>query len=369
VLLSNELCMLRNTYINSTPLRLLRMMNNQLSLLPGSGHLTRLVDIEALSDNLETSLTDLTGKRVFFRSDFSKESVPLQNLESNFGTPAYEAKKFAPTSRERQIIAIDSSSVLIGETEDGSIYAGRVAIVSASKNRIRAHFRAGPIIFYINQKSLSKELDTKLPRKVLKAILSDISIAERFIRIKLERSAQIQVARTNSDALILVDGSLRASVLETGSLSLRELERSAEENFNQLVGFSKTSNLKFVCNAAGILQNIAKSEVYFDITDTLRVFAPSLENRVLVAKFSQNSQVFRLDLSRSNAEEDSQVLADLKHNDCFFRGYPETLRLAHHLSVFDSFTVSSTRSFLSKKFGLVRIPSDDLRATILGKLV
>ncbi len=361
--------MLRKIYIDSTSIRILRMMNNQLSLVPASASLSKLVDIEALSDNLDRSLNDLTGKKVFFRSDFSKESVPLQNLESTVGQLPYEAKNFAPNPRERQIIAIDSSSALIGETDDGSIYAGRVAIVSTSKDRVRSHCRAGPFIFYINQKSLSRELDTKLPRKVLKAILSDSSIAERFIRIRLERSAQIQIARTNSDTLILVDGSLRSSVLETGALCLHELERSAEDNFNQLLGFSKSSSLKFVCNAAGILQAGGRSGTFFDITDTLRVFVQGLESRVLVAKFSQNSHVFRLDLSRSNAEEDSQILADLKYNDVFFRGYPETLRLAHHLSVFDAFTVSSTRSFLSKKFGLIRIASDDLRATILGKLV
>jgi len=79
--------------------------------------------------------------------------------------------------------------------------------------------------------------------------------------------------------------------------------------------------------------------------------------------------VFRVDVSRCNVEEDSQVLGDLKQNDLFFRGYPETLRLAHHLSVFDSSTISSTRSYLSRRFGLIHIPSDDLRATVLGKLV
>jgi hypothetical protein len=37
--------------------------------------------------------------------------------------------------------------------------------------------------------------------------------------------------------------------------------------------------------------------------------------------------------------------------------------------VFDSSTISSIRSYLSRKYRLINIPSDDLRATILGKLV
>jgi hypothetical protein len=345
------------------------MMNNQLSLVPRKDSIQQLFNMEALSENLNQSLTDLTGKKVYFRSDFSKEVIPLQNIETDSRHPPYNVCNFSQSPRERQIIAIDSSCVLVGETEDGSIFAGRVAIVSSSRKRSLTHCRAGPFIFYINQKSLSVESKSGLSAKVIRAILSDTTIAERFIRTKLERSAQLQVARSNSDALVLVDGSLRSSILETEPFSLRELERTTEENFNQLVGISKSSSLRFVCNAASLLQAVGKGGTYFDISETMRIFILNLQNRVLVSKFSQNSQVFRVDMSRANAEEDPQVLADLKYNDVFFRGYPETLRLAHHLSVFDSFTVSSIRSFLSKKFGLIPVATDDLRAMILGKLV
>ena len=107
-------------------------MNNQLRLIPGPSSLHQLVDIETLSDSLDNSLADLTGKKVFFRSDFSKESIPLQNMESGTRQLPYSVQDFAEIPRERQVIAIDSSCALVGETEDGSIFAGRVAIVSAS---------------------------------------------------------------------------------------------------------------------------------------------------------------------------------------------------------------------------------------------
>jgi hypothetical protein len=345
------------------------MMTNQLNVVPTATALEKLVDVESITESLDNSLTTLFGKRIFFRSDFSRESIPLQMKEESQKTIPYQIRTFARTSRDRQIIGIDSSCALIGETEDGPIFAGRVAVVGSFRANTRAHCRAGPFIFYMSHETLEEELRRSLPAKVIKAILSDIGLAERFIRIRLERSAQLQVARIHSDAIILVDGSLRSSVLEMPTLSLKELERSAEENFNQLVGFSKTSSIRFVANLAGMLQSTGRCNCYCDITDPLRIFAQRLDGRVLLAKFAQNSRVFRVDMSRVNAEEDPQVLADLKANDIFFRGYPETLRLAHHLSVFDSFTVSSTRSYISKKFGLIRVPSDDLRATILGKLV
>jgi hypothetical protein len=218
-------------------------------------------------------------------------------------------------------------------------------------------------------KYLSEEIRNSLPQKALRAISSDNSIAERFIRLRLERSAQILSAKTNGDSIVLVDGSLKSSFLETMGMSLRDLENAAEENQNQIVGVGKSSSLRIVSKAANLLQSIGSGETYFDITDTMRIFFSSKESRVLVVKFSPNASVFRVDMSSRNSEEDPKVLGDVKGNDLLFRGYPETLRLAHHLAVFDSSTISSIRSYLSKKYRLIHIPSDDLRATILGNLV
>ena len=345
------------------------MMNNQLNLVPGTNETRQLIDLESITGDFDSSLSRLAGKRVFFRSDFSREVIPLQNLEAIPKAAPYQLHSFSPEPRDREIIGIDSSCALIGETEDGSIFAGRVAIVNSVNRKITNYCRAGPFIFYMNQKSLSEELGRKLPQKAIKALISDNSLAERYIRIRLERSAQLHAARTNTDSVILIDGAIRSSLLETRALCLKELEEEAKNNFNQLIGVSKSSSLRFVSSAALTLQSIARGDVYFDITDSLRMFSMNLESRVLVARFSPNSQVFRVDMSRANGEKDEQCLADLKKNDIFFRGYPETLRLAHHLSVFASSTISSTRSYLSKKYGLIQVPSDDLRATILGKLV
>jgi len=342
-------------------------MNNQLNIVPQLE--TPLFNLEALAGNQEASLSTLSGMKVFFRSDFAKEAIPLQNLESASGECPYPIRSFAAESKERSVVAIDSSCALIGETEQGSIFAGRVAVVNALGSKITRYYRAGPFIFYMTMKYLSEHLRNYLPQKALRAIASDNSLAERFIRIKLERSAQLLSSKVNSGSIILIDGALKSSSLESKDHGLKELEESTESNENQLVGLGKSSALRIVSRAANLLQTFGDGETYFDITDTVRLFFSATEARVLVAKFSPNSPVFRIDLSRKNSEMDSIVLSDLKRNDLFFRGYPESLRLAHHLSVFDSSTISSIRSFLSRKYGLIHIPSDDLRATILGKLV
>jgi hypothetical protein len=342
-------------------------MNNQLNVVPQVE--TSLFDLESLGYSPEDSLSTLSGMKVFFRSDFSKETIPLQNLESLPAQCPYQIRSFSPDSKEREIIAVDSSCVLIGETEEGSIFAGRVARVCAKGSKVVSYHRAGPFVFYMTIKYLSEQLRNALPQKSLRAIASDNSLAERFIRMKLERSVQILSARISSESIILVDGSLKTSSLETRGQGLRELERTAERNQNQLMGIGKSSALRIVSNAATLLQRVGSGETFFDITEAVRLFFSSTESRILVAKFSLNSPVFRVDVSRWNSEDDSGVLAGLKKNDLFFRGYPESLRLAHHLSVFDSSTVSSIRSFLSRKYGLIHVPTDDLRATILGKLV
>ncbi len=359
--------MLRNIYYNMTSLPLLRMMNNQLSVVP---HVeTSLFNLESIAGNHEDSLSTLCGMKVFFRSDFAKETIPLQNLDLVIGDCPYEVRNFSSESKERQVTAIDSSCVLIGETEQGAIFAGRVAIVTAKASETPRYYRAGPFIFYMTMEYLLGQARNALPQRALRAITSDNSLAERFIRIKLERQAQILSAKINSGSIILIDGALKTSTLETRGNGLRELEKAAEENENQILGIGKSSALRIVSNAANLLQKVGGGETYFDITETVRLFFTSVEARILVARFSLNSPVFRVDSSRRNSEDDAAVLSDLKRNDLFFRGYPETLRLAHHLSVFNSSTISSIRNFLSRKYRLIHVPTDDLRATILGKLI
>lgn len=350
-------------------------MNNQLNVIPQN----QINDSQDYLDlrnafnreNLQSRLALLSGKKVFFRSDFTKEAIPLQTLGDMADSAAipFQLRELSASPRERFVVAVDSSCALIGETEDGSIYAGRVAIVYASRSKIVKYCRAGPIIFYLDPQAIQSDLGSKVSPKVTRLVLNDRALAEKFIRLRLERVAQIEAAKLCSDSIILVDGSLRSSILEPHGLSLRELERASEENFNQVLGISKASSLRFISRTATALQSIRKSSVYIDATETVRALIPSIESKVLIAKFGSNCPVFRVDYSYKNAEAESQVLSDVKFNDVLFRGYPETLRLAHHLSVFDASTISSVRGFLSSKYGMVQIPSDDLRATVLGRLL
>lgn len=350
----------------------MRMMSNQLNVIPSNEVGLIGLENEFSKAVLASSLGSLAGKRVMFRTDFSRESMPLQSLakESSTRSAAHLPQEFSPSPRERMIASIDSSCALVGETEEGAIYAGRVATVLSLRGSIQRYYRAGPVIFYLDPSTIQSGLASNVQRRILNMVIQDKSVAERFIRIYLERKAQIQASRILSDAIIVADGALKSSVLERKDATLKAVQEACEENFNQLMGLSKASSLRIVSNGAALLQSYRKAQVFLDVTNAVKALVPSFgSNKITVAKFSLNSPVFRVDFSASNIEDEAQVLSDLKYNDVFFRGYPETLRLAHHLSVFDSATVSSVRSYLAKQYGLIPIPSDDLRATILGKFV
>ena len=366
--------MLRNIYqLAFTLTRQVRKLNNQLNLLPSNK--IGLIDLnnEFCKETLSAPLGSLSGKRVMFSTDSSKEQLALCPLSAgDMGKVPYVLQAFSPTPRERIVASVDSSCALIGETEEGSIYAGRVTTVFSSKGVVLSYQRAGPIIFYLDPTTVETGFGSLCQAKRgLKSILLDRSVAERSIRIFLERKAQIRAAESLSDSIVVVDGSLRGSLLEQKGATIKKLEEEAERNFNQLVGFSKASSIRLISSACSFLQTCRRSMVYIDLTEFAGVLLPYRNpgSRITVAKFSPGVSVFRLDTSSANTEDASQVYSDLKYNDSFFRGYPETLRLAHHLSILDSSIISSIRSYLSKEYGLVQVPSDDLRATILGKLV
>jgi hypothetical protein len=350
---------------------LLRMLSNQLNLLERE---LRPIEIGAQlsSAELSSGLSELSGKKVLFRTDFAKEGLALSSLSDLPSRGQYAVLPFSTEAHQHLVAAVDSSCVLVGETEEGAIYAGRVAAVLAEGKKIAKYYRAGPAIIYLTPQNVRAILGSGFNSKIATLILMDRKAAERFVRIHLERKALLALARSLSNTIVLSDGALRSSSLERTRDSLKELQRTCENNNNQLAGFSKSSSLKIVAGAAAALQACQESSIYMDLTEALRMMFPlacGVSTRIVAAKFSSSSPVFRIDFSEGNSEEDSQVLCDLKFNDCLFRGYPESLRMAHHLSVFDSSAVFSVRSYLSKNYGLVKVPSDDLRATILGKLV
>jgi hypothetical protein len=87
--------------------------------------------------------------------------------------------------------------------------------------------------------------------------------------------------------------------------------------------------------------------------------------RPLLAKISTDGLIFRLDLAGSQ-EPLERVLGVVLWNDAFPSGYPESLKAAHHLSVFSRAEDQALKALVTKRFKLRQLPTFPLRTVALG---
>jgi hypothetical protein len=82
---------------------------------------------------------------------------------------------------------------------------------------------------------------------------------------------------------------------------------------------------------------------------------------------NNNSPVLRADIVTANCNKD-ESLAKLLGNDAIAEGYPETLRLAHHISTFTTTEVSCLRGHVLSNYDVTELAAEDLRRTLLGSI-
>jgi hypothetical protein len=123
-----------------------------------------------------------------------------------------------------------------------------------------------------------------------------------------------------------------------------------------LVGFSKSGNLIFSETAVSSLTNFRAPSYHLLEDGTVKT---------LLAKFSPDGLVFRLDLAKS-PEVIETTLGRILWNDAFSAGYPESLKVAHHLSIFSRADDQALRAYVTKRFRLRRLPTFTLRSVALG---
>jgi len=85
----------------------------------------------------------------------------------------------------------------------------------------------------------------------------------------------------------------------------------------------------------------------------------------VLAKFSSNGLVFRLDIANTD-EPPGVVLGRILWNDSFSAGYPESLKVAHHLSVFTKADDQALKAFVTGRFRVRRLSTVMLRSVALG---
>ncbi len=289
----------------------------------------------------------LSGRRFVFNRD-GKETYPFDDWETGDG----EALRMLPAQETVTVASTDSSCILLGETSDSSVYAVRAAVCFASQGVVRGYFRIGPMVIHLSSKG-SCGLPSPLEGYELRVALSDHMIAERIIRNTVEKRVLASLLSFPQRMVVVADGSLKHPLDSYPDLLFRD-----GESGSALIGISKTSALISSNKLSGVVSR-AKGPAYAPVEDGAV--------HTLLAKFAKDGLVFRVDVARSRGRV-PETLGTVLYNDSFSAGYPESLRVAHHLSVFARSEDMALKAYITSRYGLKQLRSFGLRRIALGGL-
>jgi hypothetical protein len=208
---------------------------------------------------------------------------------------------------------------------------------------------------------------SELDHRITKLILFDSESAKRLIRVRVERAIQLELSHHFTDAILLVDGSLRSSVFEHRSHTLKKIVENGSLYKNTVAGISKSTKLRILDKISLPLTKI-KDPGYIDVNLIIKSLVRNTIGDSLLVKFgySYTSPILRLDIA--TADKDIS-LGKILGNDSIARGYPETLQLAHHISTFTCTEVSCLKSHVLNKYDVAEMASEDIRKKLLGSIL
>jgi len=299
---------------------------------------------DAFAELSESAEQELSG-RAFVFSSYGRELYPYFEETDADLVPGC----IIPIKEGRPVASVDSTCVLVGETAQGALYAARTAVGISIEGSLRRFFRLGPILVYATASGLSG-LCPRMPSAELDLLLSDHTVAERFIRNTVERRVVEALSGTEGETIVMADGSLKHPV---GQLASYLLRRAGGRKC--LVGFSKSSNLIL---SEAVVSSLSRTQgpSFYTLDDG--------EINTVLAKFTPDGLVFRLDLA--GPESAQTTLGRILWNDAFASGYPDSLKVAHHLSVFSRAEDQALKAFVAQRFRVRQLHTFPLRKIALG---
>ncbi|MBT0159113.1 DNA double-strand break repair nuclease NurA [Candidatus Bathyarchaeota archaeon A05DMB-2] len=321
---------------------------------------------------LEQSLHSL--KQVQAHQPFQLNQQPIQQAEEHPSSLQLNRTpiQLKPNYQETTIAAIDTSTIKIGETTTGIIIAVRGATVW-KQNRKYHYTRLGPFIFHITEENKNTVYNTLERAYFITRYESPHQSSPNLMQMPtrlaslLERWLQTMIAKTVTDGLILLDGSLTAGTIDTPVHRMREILHQARKNRSIVLAFSKATTLRV--NGYLITDQLPNFEPpYLLETAGLRFKPPTvLQGDVYVAKLNKANYAFRLDIDREiPLHQRLEAVEKLVGNDLYTQGYPETLRLAHILCTFTANEVLAMQHFIARKHGIQLVNRPDMHRLLFG---
>ena len=352
--------------------------NSNISSLLSKGFESESLLPQFLVELSNSSMKTIHGER-FRPREVSLFELSLED-ETQYDSPLMlEEKHFQnkpiriePAETDAPIVAVDVSSIKIGETDDGVLCVLRASTVWKMDSSY-FYLRCGPIMFHITDcghNLMSQHLGFKelFPPSLLSSV--SLRILGR-LRNTLERWTQRLACASLMDGIILMDGSLIAGTPDNPVKYAEKLLEAARENGNVVLAFSKATKLLIAGQKITNLLEQMPAPCLLDIDHEISNQFPStpvtLLGRVYVAKLALGGFTFRLDADRQVPIEGAiEAISRLSGSDVVEQGYPETLRLAHILSAFTANEVIGVQRFIARSYGLRIVSQPNLRRSLFG---
>ena len=291
--------------------------------------------------------------KTIFSEQKIRQLTPIELQPQKDGTP---------------IVAIDVSTLDLGETPYGALYAIRGTAVSRESERYH-YSRLGPLLFHI--KTGENRVTNGNPATHLKLALMDAGggamNACRELLTVFETMLKTSAAKKYSDAILLWDGSLTVPAIEGETRATKMLLELARDRGNRIVGISKKTQLFLLQGMADLMRRY-RYPCLIDIDHMIqRTQRLLLLGNIYVAKLACDGLPFRLDVDGELPEMERITSVErIIGNDLTQDGYPETLRLAHILSKFNATEVIAMHRLLDENYGFRVIEYPSIRRILFG---
>ncbi|MEI7827323.1 MAG: DNA double-strand break repair nuclease NurA [Euryarchaeota archaeon] len=259
---------------------------------------------------------------------------------------------------DRRVVAIDSTSVVLGYVPEGLVGAIRASVILKPEGKTQhALERYGPYLVVVtnyDKDELYANACERVYGEPTPSKAPDVRKTLDRLRNLLERYLQFQAVKTYTDALLLIDGSLMAGAVADPMFVVKNLVRDAEKNDNAVVALSKSTTLTLKENHLSILSLVdgVPGACYIgDLREHLTQDQKRYVGNVYVGRLTPGGEAFRFDIPEN---------ASITHGSLFSmlaglsgeHGYPEELKLAHMTCVLSSISMIELQAAAINLHGL-----------------
>jgi hypothetical protein len=258
----------------------------------------------------------------------------------------------------RPVVAIDSTSVVLGYVPEGLVGAIRASVIIKPKDKtMHAMERYGPYLAVItnyDKDELYADACELVYGEPTYAKAPDTRKTLDRLRNLLERYLQFQVVKSYNDALLLIDGSLMAGAVADPMFVVKDLVHDAARNDNAVVALSKSTTLTLKENHLSILSlldGVPGACYVGDLREHLTQDQKRYVGNVYVGRLTPGGEAFRFDIPESASVTHGSLfsmLAGLSGE----HGYPEELKLAHMTCVLSSISMIELQAAAINLHGL-----------------